>query len=479
MAVQFPPIMDLPQQVSQIRLLGEWLNNDPDHAQYTIQWFKPGNASYIIMGGCWSLFGPDNAGRAYLIVNIFIWVISIHVLAARLSKPVAVAILGSILAYNLSFYCGFLSFLLGFPFFLFLIYVLKSYSVRTWQGVLMWIAGGLLLYSAHILWFFFGISFVIIQSLLHRENKADLLLKLASFVTLGLVAVPWSIDLSRSVWKKEPLWVLIPFIERLSPTVIVHAALGSLTSPILYLCLAAIATYILIVILIHKKDLWESIDKDLLLASAMLLLATQVLPDLFAGTLFFSDRWLAPGIVALLLSLHCIPWNPQILASSFCVIVGLYSAVTTVNWMEFEKEEMSGLTQAISALPASSSVFGVALNPESNILTGVPRLHMFAYAQVLKGGKLNFSFAQFHNSLVMFKDPRPLWGRILVQLREVPPLPLLYGHEYLLVGADDSHHRHLASTPYLRARTNSGNWRLYKIERKTIEGARGESVSDK
>lgn len=464
LAVQFPPVTDLPQQVAQIRLLIESLHDEANHGKYTIQWTKSGNASYLLLGGAWALFGPEYAGRVFLLFAVLSWVLSAHIYAGKLSRPLAGCILASILVYNLSLYWGLLSFMLGFPCFLLLAYVFKAYSVRTLQGAFLWTTGALLLYSSHVLWLIFAIVYVVLCSLVRKESYSDLLLKLAYFSPFALLAVSWSIKLYDSSMDSVSEWYLTPFVERLDPGVIARAILGSSVGVTKYVCAGVIAAYIAAIVVFRRRDFWKAVDKELLLASFMLLLAAQVLPDKEMGTFFFASRWLAPGMALLLLALPGIPFKSSLVEVSLCGIVCLYCIMTTAVWTQFERKYMTGLVQAIQALPKYPSVFGVNASSSNSEILGRPLLHSYAYAQAFKGGKLNFSFADFPSSLVTFRQGKfnSFW-ELHWNLRQLPPMSLLTDYDYALVGNEGAYHRYLESNSHFQALTHSGYWRLYKI----------------
>ncbi len=117
LAVEFAPITDLPQQVSQIRLLVETISN-PHTSLYQVQWFKPNNLGYVILGLCWVMFDPLTAGRMAMLIIALFWVVSVHFIAWRRSRSPDLAVLASLFVFNQSLYWGFYSFMLGAPAFL-------------------------------------------------------------------------------------------------------------------------------------------------------------------------------------------------------------------------------------------------------------------------------------------------------------------------------------------------------------------------
>ncbi len=104
------------------------------------------------------------------------------------------------------------------------------------------------------------------------------------------------------------------------------------------------------------------------------------------------------------------------------------------------------------------------MTPQSKWVQGLPLLQTYAYAQVFKGGRLHFAFAELPSSLVIFRSQVPnhwVTGHIFTE--KLPALSELADYNYALVGADSAYHRHLESENRLQAQTHSGYWRLYRI----------------
>ena len=59
--VRFAPIVDLPQQLAQIRLFSE-LAAQTD-SSYVVVWFGPNHLSHLILGAALWLGGPEHAAR--------------------------------------------------------------------------------------------------------------------------------------------------------------------------------------------------------------------------------------------------------------------------------------------------------------------------------------------------------------------------------------------------------------------------------
>ena len=98
-------------------------------------------------------------------------------------------------------------------------------------------------------------------------------------------------------------------------------------------------------------------------------------------------------------------------------------------------------------------------------MSGRPFLQTVAWAQVLRGGTLNFSFASFSTSLVVFRsDLPPPW---------TPQLHLFPRHlrstdldhfDYVIVNGPPDVHDGLVAAGRLAPVTTTGPWRLYRVE---------------
>ena len=87
---------------------------------------------------------------------------------------------------------------------------------------------------------------------------------------------------------------------------------------------------------------------------------------------------------------------------------------------------------------------------------------------MVKGGGLNFSFAQFTPSLVVYKQigPTPWTGGLEWQAERVKPWDFRY-FDYALVNGDEDVHNYVVRQAQLAPVTNSGSWRLYRISEPT------------
>jgi hypothetical protein len=152
------------------------------------------------------------------------------------------------------------------------------------------------------------------------------------------------------------------------------------------------------------------------------------------------------------------------LAAAAGVLVLGYGGFTAATWYAFETTELSGLRAALSALPPSPRVLGLDLLKKSERVRGWPFLQTVAYAQVLRGGTLNFSFADHAPVPVSYAPARPTpWTNGLEwNAEEVIPSDPLY-FDYVLVGGKEPVHAKTPAVLPVEPVTHEGHWRLYRV----------------
>jgi hypothetical protein len=462
LAVRYPPITDLPQHVAQIRLFLAALGGSD--SGYAIQWFTPYSTAYALLGAAWSLSSPANAGRLAVLVLGVLSTLAVHGLAARRRRPIAAAVMASVLFFNNVIYWGFLSFAVGWLAFVvwFLVTTRAPVEGDTWRDLAAQFAAALLLYASHVLWFGFGVVWLVGYALLHRWPLRALCRRLAAVAPVALAAALWYPHLAALGFVSPTVWAT-PIPERLAPSWIVGAVLGGTYGPAEYVAVALIALWAIAGVWQHRTTLRTELDRDLLATGVLLAGLAFSLPDQYTNTIVFAERWLPFAAILLLLAVPA----PRFLAALHrplaIAFVAAFSLATTLIWMRFERDELSGLDAALAALPDAPRVIGLDLVGDSDIIKGRPFIQTFAYAQVLHGGSLNMSFAGHAPSLVVFREradapwtPSLEWFADRVRLSD-----FAYFDYALINGRPDIHAqtRRFHLTPV----TASGRWRLYKV----------------
>src|SRR5262249_2882286 len=146
--------------------------------------------------------------------------------------------------------------------------------------------------------------------------------------------------------------------------------------------------------------------RDLCLAAAFFFALALVLPQLHQNTVAFAARWQPLAAVALVLGAPPPAWDRGRRTTSALAVTTAFVLATSLTWMRFEREDLAGLPESLEALPANPRVLGLDYVKDSTIVRGRPFLQAFSYAQVVRGGELNFSFAEFAPMGVVYKTPR-------------------------------------------------------------------------
>jgi hypothetical protein len=463
--VTFPPITDLPQQSAQIRLFLEALH-DPSGSPYKIQWFTPYSLSYLMLGISWSLFGAENAGRIAMLVIAILWVISIHLTASRRDRSAAAATLSCLFILNHMLYWGFYSFEIGWPAFLiwFSLNAEGSSDRFSLRDALPWLGCALLLYMSHVLWFMAGVAWLTLRGIVFQRPPKETLMRLAYVAPIVVVAWIWYPSLAGSSMATPPLWGSGP-ISRLAFSWLSDAALGGIKGPAVSFFFAAALGWVLVSVVQHRKDLKSVIDKELLLAAGLFFVFALLLPDKYMNTIRFGQRWMPPAMIMLLLAVPAPIIRPVLRQVTALVVVAAFSITTTVAWVRFEREELSGLREALESLPSAPKVLGLDLIQKSDLIEGFPFIQIFAYSQMLKGGMLNFSFAEFSPCLVVFKKrfAKP-WTHGLEWFPRLVRESDFQYFDYVLINGTEPIHEASRTQSRLAPVTKEGRWRLYRVK---------------
>jgi hypothetical protein len=478
--VTFPPITDLSQQTAQIRLFLETVA-DPAHSPYRIQWFTPYGLSYLVIGGAWALFGPLHAGRIAMLIICLLWAAAIHLTAYSRGRSAASATLASLFVFNHVVYWGFYSFALGWPAFLLWLHVTmdkepanRPNSLRTLENVgadrgfsavdaLMWMGTALLLYLSHVLWLVAGLLWFVVHSLVFRKPLQTMLLRALSLAPVVVLVAVWYPRLTQSTMDTPALWGSNP-ITRLSFSWLTDAALGGLRGPAEGVVLALALGWLVLSLVQHRRTIREETDLELLLSAAFLFVLVLVLPDKYMNTIRFEHRWLPPAVILLLLAVPPPMVRPMVRRAVAVIVLVAFCLTTSLVWSRFERIELAGLKESLNALPENPRVLGLSMIPDSEFIEGKPFVQTFAYAQVMKGGGLNFTFAEFPSCLVVYKKPtRPPWTVGLEWFPErVKESDLAY-FDFALINGDEQVHGITGSNPGLQPVTREGRWRLYRV----------------
>ena len=474
LVVTFPPITDLAQQTAQIPLLVDAVTN-PD-TPYRVQWLNPNGLSYLVLGLSWALFPPLAAGRLAMYGIGLLWLAAIFLLARRRGRPLSAAVLASLFFFNHVVTWGFYSFAIGLPVFvLWLLVTSRDPKRSAWADLLLHAGGGLLLYLAHALWFAAGGLWLVVWGLVSRWPLRVWVRRLGSQLPAAALGVAWFLRVSGTSFSTPPTW-FIPTSERVWGEWLRISFLGSVDGPLEWWVLGVVAGWVALAVAAH---LWgrgaeagggaeappvPGADRQLLTAAAMFVLFYLVLPDKYTSTILFAERWLPGAAVLAVLGVPRLPVRPALARAAALLLVAAHVLGVAGVWMEFEREELAGLEESLEALPEDSSVLGLSFLQASPRIVGRPFIQTFAYAQVVKGAELNFTFALFPSSLVVYDEiPERPWAEGLEWNPEYATPDDLSHFDHVLASGEEEVHRQLAARPELEPVQDEGVWRLYQV----------------
>jgi len=462
LVTRFPPITDLPQHASQVRLFLETINSA--NSPYKINWLTPYSLPYPLIGLCWLFFGPSNAGRIALGVIAAILVSIIFYLAHSRNRPPEMAVLSSIFIFSHILYWGFFQFLTGWIIFMLWVDFLEK-TMKSKKATIAFSLGlGFFLYFAHILWLILSAAWFFLFCLINRTLKKNKLklTGLIPFLGLGLI---WYPTLASYGFRSETIWATTPF-QRLSPAWFVDAALGAIRGPQEAIILCLIIGWIGLSIWQNKKNLSSNCYMCFLYLAAFLFFLALILPDKHTNTIRFAQRWVPPAVVFMLLATPPIKLSLSLRSILSIVLLTFMIFITATTWKAFEKYELSGLSDALDLLPEKSRLLGLSFLKQSDLVRGRPFVQIFAYGQVIKGGELNFSFADFGPSLVVYKEKRrPAWTPALEWFPELVRESDFTFFDFILVSGDEKVRAIFAQNAKLKSLNQDGRWRLYQVKK--------------
>jgi prepilin-type processing-associated H-X9-DG protein len=462
--VRFPPITDLPQHVAQVRLFQEaW--QDPS-GPYRIQWLTPYSLQYLLLAGAWAIAGPAAAGRVGMLMVGLLWVTTFHLIAYVRRRPPAGAALASTLFFTKTTYWGFYGFAIGWP--LFALWLLLTTGRRRddarWFDALLALGIGVLLYVVHVLWLGAAVLWLAVSTVVLRVPIRATLMRALGLAPVLIVTAIWYPRLSAGGFTSPTVWIVTP-TGRLSFNWLVNGLFGGLRGPIEFGIVAILALWALLACVQHRTSLRAVLDVGLLTAAAIFFAFALILPDKHSNTILFSLRWLP--IAGALALLACPPVRARGIVTRLvplCVLA-LLSFATISSWRQFESEEMSGLAESLATLPQQPRVIGLDFVKYSEFVMDRPFLQTFAYAQVLHGGRLNFSFADFVPSPVVFRDfGHRRWTLGLEWFPERVQASDLAFFDYALVNGNEAVHERFSRLFGVPGVTGQGRWRLYRLQ---------------
>lgn len=469
--IEIPPILDLPQQVAQVRLFQEAVS-DPS-SPYRIEWWGPNNLSYLLIGFSWIVTGPMYAGRLAVFLLGASWVLALQGLAWKRERPVSGAVLASLFFFSHSLYMGYLSFAAGFPaFLLWFAWTAKDPSARAsrWRDFLLGFVGCLLLYLAHILWMGAGVFWFVLISFVGKHSRRTVLCRGIGVLVVVVLAGAWYYSAPRGDYSMGIRYRPPPLGFDWLPG-IVNLGFGGLRGWLEPATSAALVLWVTLAIWGNRNVRGNKPDMKLLGAGALFLAMGLLLPTSVGRILHFGARWFPVGCALVLLALPPLRVRSSLRRTLAVTILWVFCLVTSAIWRDFDREDLAGFKEAMQEIPGASAVLGLDYYRTSPRLKTYPFFQLYAYSQVLHGGMLHSSFAGHPSSLVQWRDVRLKhpwtenldWHPDSVRLRDFAYF------DFVLVHANPEGHRNFLAQEALAPVTRENRWRLYRVDKRRVD----------
>lgn len=405
------PMVDLAQHAAQIAL---WTHRDdplffpPD--VYRFHWFTPYLGAYVLARAFAALFGVATALKLTVSVAAAAVPLSAAVLLKVTRGDGWWAVAAAPLAFGVSFYSGFLNFMLAIPVAILLIAAVLRFESEPSPRNGTWIAlASFSLAFCHALAFAVG-GFVAAAAIV--GSSSDLRTKFRGGLFLAApfpVVAAWAL----TVWLGEahvrtPIrWTGLPSRLYRTPAALVGSPEAAIGLAALVLVLGA-----LVLLGVRMRS-----NRAVLAALGAAGLFYLTAPDAAFHTVVLPERF--PALLAiLLLTLLRMPEAPRARRGVVALLLVLATAWTAHLALRFRgfDREMAGFDRILEKTEPGKVLRLVAFDQTSRAVPGYPLFwNAGAWYQVRKGGFVGFSFSQLFPVLVRYRETppwaEPLWTK--------------------------------------------------------------------
>jgi hypothetical protein len=404
--VRRPPVLDLPQLLEQVVLLGRVLaGREPELELHAA---GPNRLGYLFVLLARAAGGDAWGPRLAVAFAVAAWVASVAWICVRLDRPLAAGLLATTLAYSSLLYAGFFNFLAGVVPLAYWAVELRREPARSpaWAIALRSFAGALLLYAAHALWLVVGGFAVATWVLLVRFSRREVLARAAGVAPVVALALAWSGELAAGGWQSNVRMVFAPLDRLTSPRFLTTVFWGGLEGWVEIALFGVLVLWLAGSCVVAWRTRGRGAESFLLLFAGLALLLVFLAPGKVDHTVLFAWRWGPFAALALLLGAPA-PL-PARVATAAAAVVLVFALATARAWRGFEREDLGGFESALAAVPEGGRVLGLDFVRRSPRFKVQPYLQMFAYAGVERRAATSFSFAEVASSLVTYRElPRP------------------------------------------------------------------------
>jgi len=466
-----PPVLDLAQQLDQIRLFGEVLAGERPDLQANL--IAPNRLGYVPLGLAYLVASGAALPRLALLLVALAWLAAVHWMTARAEREPEVAVLASTLLLGSSFYAGFFNFLTGFV------------ALAWWHGEMReerrrrsflrilgsTLFGVLLLYLSHGLWLLVGGFAVATCVLLYRFRLVEFLARAAAVLLVVPLALRFAAQLEASGWQTTLEMLVPPDVRLLTPWVAASIAFGGVRGPLELLLFAVLVLWLVLAAITAFRRRGVGVDRFLVIAGSLFLLVAFFSPDNLDRTIFFAWRWGAPGFCALLIGLPRPEVRRHLAVVLACAALLLQSSVSFRAWRAFDREEMSGFEACLGALPERARVLGLDWQINSPRFRVGPYFQMFAWASLEREAEIGFSFADHGSSLVVRRDfsRQSRLGDFLVRNPSYLRPAHLVGYTHVIMHAEEAVAGVYVEQTDLLGRVAGGDhWQLLEVRQENL-----------
>jgi hypothetical protein len=297
----FIPAGDLPQHLSQIRLLFNQLDKPDD--QVFIAWFAPNTLVYFIILLFWQFATPVFAGQLALCLLLIAEHAAFSSTAINCDNQ-SKFLVGQSLHVEFKSQLGFFKLSNRMAFFLLWLHFFPSPATcRRW--LLLAILAYLILLS-HALWFMMTCLWSVFYLFTQKRRWTEDLLSLSALLPAGIYSMAWFAKLSAmrkaSGFSTAPVMSTWPW-ERFLPSKLIDRAFGNIQGMIEPALFFLVVAWLFMVLLTHRKDLKNRIRWVPFSASWLFFSFHFFAPDRFMNTLNFAQRWTPLAFILLILAL--------------------------------------------------------------------------------------------------------------------------------------------------------------------------------
>jgi hypothetical protein len=407
-SVRYLPMADLPQHAAQVSI---WLNlDDPAMGfadQFEVHLFVPYVVPYLVPLAIARWIGLLPALKVLVTLAVLGLPLATLRLVLRRGGDPWWALWGFPLAFGMSFYWGFVSFIAAAPLGILFVEEGDAYTVApTWRRGLAVGSLGLVLFFSHLVVLLAAAAIVGLLAVLRARSGGRWLVRLAPLVPAAATGVAWiATAAGHDERLREWEWGLSPTRLTMLPEYLFDARKLGTTDLDLDHGAVALTVALVVAFLLFRPRVSRSLPDwtPLALAAAAFLAA----PTLGFNGYFLAERFAIFLVPFAFAALRDAPSPDRRLARAitFAAAAG-WMAVLAVRFAGFDRE-MEPAERVWRQMEPNRRVTSLIYEPMSKHVRGAFLfIHLAAWAQAEHGGVLDTSFAHLVNLPVQYRPGR-------------------------------------------------------------------------